>query len=79
MVLHNFTGEPRLLYINGNAWQVRTNESYIWVPLGVVSIQRSVSDAPTLVTHWEFKKNLDPRTSEEIPYYSEATYNLNVE
>lgn len=76
LVINNFTGMPQLLYINGNVWQVRTNESYIWVPLGVVSIQRSVSDEPTFVTDWNFKKNEDPRTRGKVPYYSEAHYDL---
>lgn len=76
LVINNFTGMPQLLYINGNVWQVRTNESYIWVPLGVVSIQRAVSDAPTFVTNWEFKKNDDARTRGDVPYYSEARYDL---
>lgn len=79
LVIKNFTGAPRLLYINGSLWEVRTNESFVWVPLGVVSIQRTPNATPSFVTDWEFKKNEDPNTRGKVPYYSEATYSLNLE
>lgn len=79
LVIQNFTGAPRLLYINGSLWEVRTNESFVWVPLGVVSIQRTPDAAPAFVTDWKFKKNEDANTRGQVPYYSEATYSLKLE
>lgn len=76
LLIRNYTGLPQLVYINGTPWQVRRNDSYIWVPLGVVTIQQSNSSRPQLVNNWKFKKNPDPTTRPRVPNYSEATFDL---
>jgi hypothetical protein len=47
--LQNFLGMPKIIYINGTAWTVRTGESYIYVPVGKVTIQESRHADPTFI------------------------------
>ncbi len=47
--LDNQSGVEKVIYINGTAWTVRKGESYIYVPVGKVSIQHSIDDQPKFI------------------------------
>ena len=65
--LENFVGAPKVLYVNGTAWTVRTGESYIYVPVGKISIQESREATPTFI-------DMDQWTT--VDGQLEATYKL---
>lgn len=47
--LTNSLGVQKVIYINGTAWTVRTGESYVYVPVGKISIQESLDAVPTFI------------------------------
>jgi hypothetical protein len=47
--LNNTLGVEKVVFINGTAWTVRTGESYIYVPVGKVSIQESLDGEPIFI------------------------------
>ncbi len=47
--LNNQSGIEKVIYINGTAWTVRTGESYIYVPVGKVSIQETKDAQPKFI------------------------------
>ena len=55
--LVNDTGSPEVVYINGTAWTVVTGESYIFSPVGTVSLQRAGYEEPTFMGIQEWYEN----------------------
>ncbi len=55
--LINQTGENKVLYINGTPWTVLMGETYIFVPVGMVSFVSESSDSPTFKGIQEWNEN----------------------
>lgn len=68
--LHNYTGREVILYINGTPWTVRTNESFVWVPMGITAVKREFDAAPKFVEGRDWQWNANGQ-------YSEATFRIN--
>lgn len=52
--IHNESSSERRIHINGTAWRARPGWSYVWVPLGPVTIHRNADSTPETSDQWEF-------------------------
>lgn len=52
-------GDERLLYVNGTPWKAIKGRSYIWVPVGAVTISTEGGIEPSVYSEWE--RNPDSR------------------
>ena len=48
--------QERVIYVNGTPWRARIGQSYIWVPMGNVSVSQYPGITPQQFDNWQFNE-----------------------